>query len=388
MIRATSFNGKTVAVFGLGSSGTAAARALLAGGANVAAWDDSAAGREAAAATAFRSSTSRQPTGRGFSALVLAPGVPLTHPVPHWTVKKAQANGVEIIGDIEIFARERALHAPSAPFIAITGTNGKSTTTALIAHILRHAGHDVQLGGNIGRAILTLDEPAPDRFHVIEMSSFQIDLTPTLNPTVGVMLNVTPDHLDRHGTIENYAAVKERVVQGAEVAAIGIDDDFGLAMLQRRIETGPAVAFSAEKSLAPGYSLLDDTIVCSNRAALAVKLGSLRRHYDASRPAQCAERARCRCGGARVPELARTVRRSRLARGAVVVPRFAASDGRNRPHRQRSVRQRQQGDERRFDREGAAFVSARCFLDRRRQAQGRRHRKLSRLISAASSRLI
>ena len=262
-------------MFGLGSSGTAAARALLAGGADVAAWDDSAAGREAALRDGLPLVDLATADWSGFSALVLAPGVPLTHPVPHWTVVKARQSGVEIIGDIEVFARERALRAPKAPFIAITGTNGKSTTTALVAHILRHAGYDVQLGGNIGRAILTLEEPAADRFHVVEMSSFQIDLTPTLNPTVGVMLNVTPDHLDRHGTIENYAAVKERVVQGAEVAAIDIDDDFGLAMLKRRIESGPAVAFSAEKSLAPGYSLLDGTIVCSNRAALAVKLGSL-----------------------------------------------------------------------------------------------------------------
>ena len=207
------------------------------------------------------------------------------------------------------------------------------------------------------------------------MSSFQIDLTPTLNPTVGVMLNVTPDHLDRHGTIENYAAVKERVVQGAEVAAIGIDDDFGLAMLKRRIESGPAVAFSAEKSLAPGYSLLDDTIVCSNRAALAVKLGSLSGIAYASRPAQCAERAWCRRGGARVPELARSIRRSRLARGAGVVPRTAAPDGRSRARGQRSFHQRQQSDERRFDREGASVVSARGILDRRRQTEGRRHFK-------------
>ena len=275
MIRATSFQGKTVAVFGLGASGTAAARALLEGGANVAAWDDSTAGREAAAREGIPLVDLAAVDWSGFSALVLAPGVPLTHPEPHWTVVKARQSGVEIIGDIEVFARERALRAPKAPFIAITGTNGKSTTTALVAHILRHAGYDVQLGGNIGRAILTLKDPAPDRFHVVEMSSFQIDLTPTLNPTVGVMLNVTPDHLDRHGTIENYAAVKERVVQGAEVAAIGIDDEFGLAMLKRRTEYGPAVAFSAEKSIAPGYSLLDDTIICSNRAALAVKLGSL-----------------------------------------------------------------------------------------------------------------
>jgi UDP-N-acetylmuramoylalanine--D-glutamate ligase len=276
MIRATSFNGKTVAVFGLGGSGIAAVQALVAGGASVATWDDSAAGREAASRDGIALVDLTQADWSQFSALVLAPGVPLTHPQPHWTVTKARANGVEIIGDIEIFARERALRAPSAPFIAITGTNGKSTTTALVAHILRHAGRDVQLGGNIGRAILTLEEPAPERFHVIEMSSFQIDLTPMLNPTVGVMLNVTPDHLDRHGTIENYAAVKERIVQGAEVAAIGIDDEFGRAMLQRRVQNGPAVAFSAEKSIAPGYSLLEDTIVCSNREGLAVKLGSLR----------------------------------------------------------------------------------------------------------------
>jgi UDP-N-acetylmuramoylalanine--D-glutamate ligase len=275
MIRATSFNGKTVAVFGLGSSGIASARSLLAGGATVAAWDDGEAGRSAAAREDVPLVDLAKADWSQFSALVLAPGVPLTHPEPHWTVRKAQDSGVEIIGDIEIFARERAVHAPDAPFIGITGTNGKSTTTALIAHILRHAGRDVQLGGNIGRAVLTLEYPAPERFHVIELSSFQIDLTPTLKPTVGVMLNVTPDHLDRHGTIENYAAVKERLVDGAEVAAVGLDDEFGLAMLQRRIQKAPAIAFSAEKSIAPGYSLLDDTIICSNREVLAVKLASL-----------------------------------------------------------------------------------------------------------------
>lgn len=276
MIRATSFNGQTVAVFGLGSSGIASARSLLAGGATVAAWDDGDAGRDAAAREGIPLVDLSQADWSRFSALVLAPGVPLTHPEPHWTVQKARASGVEIIGDIEIFARERGVHAARAPFIAITGTNGKSTTTALIAHILRQAGRDVQLGGNIGRAILTLEEPSPDRFHVIEMSSFQIDLTPTLKPTIGVMLNVTPDHLDRHGSLEHYAAVKERLAEDADVAAIGIDDDFGLAMLQRRVQRGPAIAFSAEKSLAPGYSLLDDTIICSNREALAVKLASLR----------------------------------------------------------------------------------------------------------------
>ena len=141
MIRATSFQGKTVAVFGLGSSGTAAARALLAGGADVAAWDDSAAGRGGGRSRRTLPLVDLATADwSGFSALVLAPGVPLTHPEPHWTVVKARQSGVEIIGDIEVFARERALRAPKAPFIAITGTNGKSTTTALVAHILRHAG--------------------------------------------------------------------------------------------------------------------------------------------------------------------------------------------------------------------------------------------------------
>ena len=110
------------------------------------------------------------------AALVLAPGVPLTHPAPHWTVGLARNAAVEVIGDIELFCRERRSTAPDAPFIAITGTNGKSTTTALVAHLLGVANYDVQMGGNIGTAILSLLPPAPGRVHVIECSSFQIDL--------------------------------------------------------------------------------------------------------------------------------------------------------------------------------------------------------------------
>jgi UDP-N-acetylmuramoylalanine--D-glutamate ligase len=250
-------------------------RSLLEGGATVAAWDDSEAGRAAAAKAGVPLVDLSSADWLQFSSLVLAPGVPLTHPEPHWVVLKARNAGVEIIGDVEIFARERAAHCPRAPFIAITGTNGKSTTTALIAHILREAGKDVQMGGNIGTAILSLEPPAADRFHVVEMSSFQIDLTPTLKPTVGVLLNITPDHLDRHGTIEHYAAVKERLVAGADVASIGVDDEFSVAALKRRIAVGPAVAFSARHKLAPGYSMLDATVVCSNREGLAVKLADL-----------------------------------------------------------------------------------------------------------------
>src|SRR5918997_2671765 len=234
MTPATSFAGRSVALFGLGGSGLATALALKAGRARVVAWDDSAAQVEAAAGQGIETGDLREADWSEFAALVLSPGVPLTHPEPHWSAKLAKDTGVEIIGDIELFCRERDKLAPGAPFIAVTGTNGKSTTTALIAHILREAGRDVQMGGNIGTAILSLQPPAQRRFHVIEMSSFQIDLTPSLKPTIGVLLNVSADHLDRHGTIANYAAIKERVVAAAGIAVIGVDDPIGAGVADRR----------------------------------------------------------------------------------------------------------------------------------------------------------
>ena len=241
MTPAASFFGRTVALFGLGGSGLSTARALLAGGAQVAAWDDGEPSRQRATAQGVALEDLGSADWSRFAALVLSPGVPLTHPTPHWTVQKAKAAGVEIIGDVELFCRERARLAHDAPFVAITGSNGKSTTTALIAHILREAGHDVQLGGNIGTPILDLEPPARGRVHVIECSSFQIDLTPSLAPGVGVLLNVTPDHIDRHGTVDNYAAVKERLVASADHVVIGVDDDHCRAMLRRLLAAGKPV---------------------------------------------------------------------------------------------------------------------------------------------------
>ncbi len=241
MIPITTFSGLDVAVFGLGASGNATAQALLAGGARVAAWDDSEAGRDGAAKAGIPIVDLRSEDWSRFAALVLSPGVPLTHPEPHWTVKKAQGSDVEIIGDIELFCRERRGVCPEALFIAITGTNGKSTTTALIAHVLKQAGRDVQLGGNIGFAVLTLEPLTAERVYVVECSSFQIDLAPSINPSVGVLLNVTPDHLDRHGTLENYAAVKERLVAGADKAAIVIDDDWTRAVAAKYRPAGKEI---------------------------------------------------------------------------------------------------------------------------------------------------
>ena len=233
MIRVSTFAGQTVAVFGLARSGIASAAALVAGGARVACWDDTVSGRDTAKNAGLPVVDLSTADWAGFAALVLAPGVPLTHPAPHWTVERANAAAVPIIGDIELFFRERAQTAPGSPVIAITGTNGKSTTTALTAHLLRSAGRDAQMGGNIGVGILATEPPAVGRVHVIEMSSFQIDLTPTLNPTVGILMNVSPDHLDRHGTMQQYAAVKARLVAGADRPVISIDDDWSYDICDR-----------------------------------------------------------------------------------------------------------------------------------------------------------
>lgn len=226
MIPVTTFSGKHVAVFGLGGSGVPTAKALVAGGASVLVWDDNASKVSAAQDAGLNAKDFRDIDFGALDALVLAPGVPLTHPKPHWTVDLAKAAGVEIIGDIELFCRERDAHAPNSPFIAITGTNGKSTTTALIAHILGKANRSVELGGNIGTAILSLEPAQSGRIHVVECSSYQIDLAPNLNPSVGVHLNVSPDHLDRHGTIENYASIKGRLIEKAKAAVVGIDDRY------------------------------------------------------------------------------------------------------------------------------------------------------------------
>ncbi len=227
MIPVHVFAGKTVALFGLGLSGIAAARALRAGDARVLAWDDAEAARETAASEGLEVADLRKVDWSGVSALILSPGVPLTHPAPHWTVALAQAASVEIIGDTELFFRELERLGSGARVVAITGTNGKSTTAALMAHILKSAGLETALGGNIGTAILELPPFADDAVYVIEFSSYQIDLTPGLKADAAALLNITPDHLDRHGTLENYAAVKSRIfshLSPSGRAVVGIDD--------------------------------------------------------------------------------------------------------------------------------------------------------------------
>ncbi len=297
MIPVTSFEGRKVAVFGLGASGLASASALFAGGADVVGWDDSAARIDHASHAGIPTADLREIDWSRIAALVLAPGVPLTHPAPHWTVGLARAAGVEVIGDVELFCRERRRFAPDSVFVAITGTNGKSTTTALVAHLLESAGHDTELGGNIGTAILSLEPPAPGRAHVIECSSYQIDLAPSLDPLIGILLNVTQDHLDRHGTLKEYAAVKERLVARAQGAAIiGVDDNWSQAAADRIDRAGKQVVrVSVRRPLSDGIYVQGEEIMRAAGAtakpvALLGGIGSLRGVHNAQNAA-CATAA-------------------------------------------------------------------------------------------------
>jgi UDP-N-acetylmuramoylalanine--D-glutamate ligase len=294
MIPVTIFAGKTVAVFGLGGSGLASCQALAAGGAQVLACDDDAERMAGAARAGFATANLAQTDWSKLAALVLAPGVPLTHPQPHWSVGFARAAGVEVIGDIELFCRERRRQAGQSAFVAITGTNGKSTTAALTAHLLRSAGQDVQLGGNIGTAILSLEPPRLGRVHVIEMSSYQIDLAPTLDPSVGILINVSEDHIDRHGTLRNYASVKERLVARVQrdgSAIIGVDDDWCRASADRVERSGKRVRrVSVVQALPEGlYVEADQIIQASKLGARPVAslrgIGSLRGVHNAQNAA-------------------------------------------------------------------------------------------------------
>ena len=255
------FAGRKVALFGLGRSGLACARALLRGGAEVLAWDDSEAGRARAAEAGIPLADLREADFSALAALVLAPGVPLTHPEPHWTVKKARAAGIEIIGDTEILHRQIA--GTGAKLVCITGTNGKSTTTALIGHVLKQVGFDVAVGGNIGTAVFDLPPPRHGRIYVIEMSSFQIDLSPTLKPDVGVLLNITPDHLDRHGTLAHYATVKTRLfahMGEGDTAVVSVDDEWCRRAFKSVPEAARRVAVSVEERLADGVCAVDGVL--------------------------------------------------------------------------------------------------------------------------------
>lgn len=216
----TNFNTERYAVVGLGRSGFATARFLNEAGAETVLWDDDNAARTSATEKGYDVVDPREPGAlNGMTGLVLSPGIALTHPSPHACVTAARAAQVPVIGDVDLLYRRR----PNAKFVGITGTNGKSTTTALIGHVLKSAGWPHALGGNIGTPVLDLPD-AP--LYVLELSSYQLDLMQEARMDVAALLNITPDHLDRHGTMAGYAAAKARIFRprdGASIAIIGTD---------------------------------------------------------------------------------------------------------------------------------------------------------------------
>lgn len=266
MIPIRVFEGRDVAVFGLARTGLASVRALEAGGAIVHAWDDSPAAREKALAEGITLSDINARDWRSFAALVLSPGVPLSHPRPHRVVELARAMGVPVIGDIELFARAVAALSPHMrpKVIGVTGTNGKSTTTALIGHILAEIGRDVRVGGNIGAAVLDLKPLHAGAHYVLELSSYQLDLTDSLRCDAAVFLNLTPDHLDRHGTMENYLAAKARIFanQGAgDWAIVGVDDPWGAQLCtELKASARTVTPISAGQSVARGVCALGGSL--------------------------------------------------------------------------------------------------------------------------------
>jgi len=280
MIEVTGFRNEAVAVLGLARSGLVAAEALQQGGARVLAWDDAAGKREAAASAGLPIVDLAGRDLGGVKALVLSPGIPHSFPKPHPVASRARAAGAEIIGDIELLARS----CPEARFVGITGTNGKSTTTALIGHILERARRSVAVGGNLGTPALALARLSAEGFYVLELSSYQLELTESLGCEVAVLLNITPDHLDRHGGMAGYVAAKRRIFgtrRRARAAVIGLDDA-PCREIATELAAGGAIGvipISAE-ARAPGGvyiesgRLIDDM---EGRASPVLELGELAR---------------------------------------------------------------------------------------------------------------
>lgn len=238
-----SLSKKTVYVIGLGKTGLASIKAIDKAGAKVFAWDDDPDKHDLSKKAGAKVVSPEEADYSKIGAVMLSPGIPLTHPEPHKAVQKANAAEIEVLGDIEV------MHRCSLPnkIIGITGTNGKSTTTALIGHILNECSVKAIVGGNIGAPVLALKVPK-SAVLVLEMSSYQIDLCRDFVPHVGLMLNLTPDHIDRHGSMDAYAAVKARIFGPAtEAAIIGADDEYSLE-IAKELDSPIRVSTTSEPS--------------------------------------------------------------------------------------------------------------------------------------------
>lgn len=265
MIPVMGFEGRKIVVLGLGRSGLAAARALRDGGADALCWDDGEAGRARAVEEGFALHDPVRDGLEGVTCLVTSPGIPHLYPAPHRAIAAAYAAGVPVDNDIGLFFRslgqgEWAFHDTPPRVVAVTGSNGKSTTSALIAHILEEANVPVQLAGNIGRGVLDIEPPIDGEVVVLELSSYQTELARALTPDIAVFTNLSPDHLDRHGGMGGYFAAKRRLFAegGPERAIIGVDEPEGQYLAGQMVEgpeDGRLIRVSSGKMSGPGWDI-------------------------------------------------------------------------------------------------------------------------------------
>lgn len=264
MIPVRGFEGAVVAVLGLGRSGLSAARALREGGAQVVVWDDTVAARERAEAEGFEARRlDRTEAFDGIACLVTSPGIPHLYPQPNPVIAAALRAGVPVDNDIGLFFQSLGAGWESydqpPKVVAVTGSNGKSTTSALIHHVLTTAGRDSQLAGNIGRGVLDIDPPGEGGVVVLELSSYQTELARNLTPDVAVFTNFSADHLDRHAGLGGYFAAKRRLFAegGPDRAVIGVDEDEGLYLAgqlsQGRADDRVIRVSSGQKLSGPGW---------------------------------------------------------------------------------------------------------------------------------------
>jgi UDP-N-acetylmuramoylalanine--D-glutamate ligase len=259
MITVSSFANKPIGVLGLGRSGLSAVRALEAGGAEVWAWDDTEDKRNDAIEAGIALTDLYQSDWSKLDTLVLSPGIPDQYPEPHALAVRARDSGCEIICDVDLLAREN----DNARFVGISGTNGKSTTTALIGHILQETGRLVEIGGNYGIPALDLPPLDESGTYVLELSSYQLERIPSVRLDVAILLNISADHLDRHGGMEGYISAKkilfERAGKGSQ-AIIGIEDNHcrGICLELMIDRGGKDIVPISGSARAPGGVYVDD----------------------------------------------------------------------------------------------------------------------------------
>lgn len=264
MIPVKGYSGKKVGVLGLGRSGLTAARALRESGAEVVCWDDSESSRDVAMAEGFELIDFAKGGVDDLDTLITSPGIPHLYPTPNRHIAAAYAKGVIVDNDIGLFfaslgGGEWDNFDVTPRVVAVTGSNGKSTTSALIAHLLDEVGKDVQLAGNIGRGVLDIDPPLDGGVVVLELSSYQTELARALTPDIAVFTNLSPDHLDRHGGMGGYFAAKRRLFAegGPDRAIVGVDEQEG-QFLAGQLSQGPTDdrvirVSSGQKLTGPGW---------------------------------------------------------------------------------------------------------------------------------------